>query len=63
MNIPGIDEGVKQALIKRTTFQSNDGPRKRPSRASSAASSSVSGKKSELDVRSDFLVIPGSSNV
>lgn len=22
MNIPGIDEGVKQALIKRTTFQS-----------------------------------------
>lgn len=21
MNIPGIDEGVKQALIKRTTFQ------------------------------------------
>ena len=24
MNIPGIDEGVKQALIKRTTFQSTN---------------------------------------
>lgn len=39
MNIPGIDEGVKKALIKRTTFQTTDGLRKRrPSRMSSATS-------------------------
>ena len=50
MNIPGIDEGVKQALIKRTTFQtlsnnnnnSNNNLRKRHS---SAASSLLSLRK------------------
>ena len=39
MNVPGIDESVKQALIKRTTFQTTDGLRKRlPSRMGSATS-------------------------
>lgn len=68
MNIPGIDEGVKQALIKRTTFQttSNDGLRKRSSRASSASSF---GKQhfdlsaSANPITSDRLIVPGSSEV
>jgi len=43
MNIPGIDEGVKQALIKRTTFQtlntnSNNSTNNLRQRHSSAAS-------------------------
>lgn len=54
MNIPGIDEGVKQALIKRTTFQTmnnnnnnnGDGLRKR-------SRTSVSG--SNLSIRREDL--------
>ena len=51
MNIPGIDEGVKQALIKRTTFQTlsnnnnNNSNKNLRKRHSSAASSLLSLRK------------------
>lgn len=51
MNIPGIDEGVKQALIKRTTFQTlsssnnNNNNNNLRKRHSSAASSLLSLRK------------------
>ncbi|XP_057308593.1 uncharacterized protein LOC130646936 [Hydractinia symbiolongicarpus] len=64
MNIPGIDEGVKQALIKRTTFQTmtGDGARKRrPSRGSSTSSvpRDEPGRKSS----GSFLDVPASSSL
>lgn len=64
MNIPGIDEGVKQALIKRTTFQTmtGDGARKRrPSRGSSTSSvpRDEPGRKSS----GSFLDVPASTSL
>lgn len=50
MNIPGIDEGVKQALIKRTTFQTlsnnnNNSTNLRKRHTSSATASLLSLRK------------------
>ena len=64
MNIPGMDEGVKQALIQRTQFQSMDSIRKRSSvrrRRSDASGLSGDSRKgsSFLDIPPDHQGIKG----
>lgn len=78
MNIPGIDEGVKQALIKRTTFQSmnsgndknnnnggrdDDGLRKRPSAVSSHLSVRQEDIREKKMSNADYLLgVPSTSS-
>ena len=62
MNIPGIDEGVKQALQKGTNYQDNGGIRRK--RSSSIASSYVSSVgKPPARTPSYFLDVPTVSQV
>ena len=67
MNIPGIDEGVKQALIKRTTFQTmtaSDGVRKRSTTTTSQQSTgSIRKRDNNLKIAEvDCLEVPGESH-
>ena len=58
MNIPGLDDGLKQALIKKTTFQSMELPKKRPLSRTNSRSSLGKERPSQQN-RSNFLGVQG----